>query len=132
MRALGPNRATQLCQTPASKIHLCFQGWVRDFPDAQTVLDPLFSGRSIAPQANTNLSQLDDRELNQEMAAARALVDPAARARAWARVDRHLVNLAPSVALSWPTFPAVRAANVVGQVSWLNGGVWDLSFTALR
>jgi hypothetical protein len=36
------------------------------------------------------------------------------------------------VALSWPTFPAVRAANVVGQVSWLNGGVWDLSFTALR
>ena len=42
------------------------------------------------------------------------------------------MSLAPGVALFYPTFPAVRSANVVGEVSWLNGGAPDLTFTALR
>ena len=132
VRAVSADRANELCATPAARVHLCFQGWVRDFPDAQTVLEPLFAGKSIAPRANTNVSQLNDRVVNRDMAVARALIDPAARARAWARVDRDIVNRAPAVALSWPSFTAVRSANVAGQVSWLNGGVWDLSFCALR
>jgi peptide/nickel transport system substrate-binding protein len=131
VRETTPERAFGRCATPSARLHVCANGWFRDYADAQTVIEPLFSGASIRPGGNTNLSQLDDPAIDRAIAAANRLVDPAARARAWAAIDRRLVELAPMVAVTWSTITVMRSADVVAVQDRLLGG-WDLSSMALR
>ena len=104
-------RMLQTCGNPRARVHICPTfGWIRDFPDAQSVLDPLFNGRNILPRGNNNLSQLNVPAINAALEAAKQLTDPAARARAWGAIDRQLVALAPAVPLIWPRWAtSVRA-----------------------
>ena len=132
LRAVPFNRMLAICGRPRARVHACPDfGWVRDFPDAQSVLDPLFSGSSILPERNTNLSQLDVPAINTAIDAARGLSDPTARARAWAAIDRRVTALAPGVPLTWPRFANIRSRDVIGQASEALS-TWDLSFMALR
>jgi peptide/nickel transport system substrate-binding protein len=133
LRAVTFDRMLSLCARPTSRIHMCpFFGWFRDFPDAQTVIDPLFNGRNIAAQNNNNWSQLDVPAINQAIDAAKDVTDPQARAQAWAAIDRRLVDLAPGVVLSYPRVAVLRSSDVTGQPNPLFGGVWDLAFMARR
>ena len=66
---------------------------MKDFADPQTFLDPTFNGDHILPSGNTNWSQLDDPGLNQRMADAALLTDPAERAQAWADIDHRITGL---------------------------------------
>jgi peptide/nickel transport system substrate-binding protein len=133
LRAVSFNRMVDGCSRPSSRIHMCpFFGWYSDFADAQTVIDPLFNGANILPRGNNNMAQLNVAPVNQAIESAKALIDPQARAQAWAAIDRQLVDLAPGVVLFYPRNAAIRSRNVTGQVSRLLGGLWDLSFMALR
>ena len=102
LRVMAPQRLLEACQTANARIRVCPFGWYRDFPDAQSVLDALFNGRSIQPQGNTNVPQPNVPAINAAMEAAKALSDPAERARAWARIDRRIVAEAPAVPQVWP------------------------------
>jgi peptide/nickel transport system substrate-binding protein len=125
-------KALQLCGTPSARVHACPTfGWIRDFPDAQSVLDPLFNGRNILPAGNNNLAQLDVPAINAAMDAAKALTDPGARAQAWAQVDRRVVGQAAAVPLSWPRSANIRSRDVIAEPS-KSLATWDLSFIALR
>jgi peptide/nickel transport system substrate-binding protein len=133
LRAVSFDRMLSGCSRPSSRIHMCpYFGWYRDFPDAQTVIDPLFNGANILPRGNNNMAQLNMAPVNQAIESAKALVDPQARAQAWAAIDRQLVDVAPGVVLFYPRVAAIRSRNVTGQVSRLLGGTWDLSFMAVR
>jgi peptide/nickel transport system substrate-binding protein len=133
VRAVSFDRMLEMCARPSSRIHVCpFDGWFRDFPDAETVIDPLFNGFNILQDGNNNWSQLNVPKINQAIDAAKALVDPQARARAWAAIDKQIVDLAPGVVLFYPRWGSTRSVDVDGQVNRLLGGNWDLSFTALR
>jgi peptide/nickel transport system substrate-binding protein len=132
VRAVSFDRMLSTCSRPSSRIHMCpFFGWYRDFPDAETVIDPLFNGANIRPHGNNNVAQLNIAPINQAIGAAKALIDPQARAQAWAAIDRQLVDLAPGVALFYPRVAAIRSRNVTGQVNRLLGGSWDLSFMSV-
>jgi peptide/nickel transport system substrate-binding protein len=96
------------------------------------VIDPLFNGANILPRGNNNMAQLNVAPVNQAIESAKALVDRQARAQAWAAIDRQLVDLAPGVVLFYPRTAAIRSRNVTGQVNRLLGGLWDLSFMAVR
>lgn len=131
LRLLPPDEAFAACATPARRVHVCpFGGWQRDFPDAQSVIDPVFNGANIVREANNNWALLDVPAINRAIEAAKGLTDPAARARAWGSLDRRITRLAPSVVLSWPRFAAVRSRDVRGVIAAT--GYWDLSFTRLR
>jgi peptide/nickel transport system substrate-binding protein len=133
VRAVSFDQMLQLCSTPSSKIHICpFFGWFRDFPDAETVIDPLFNGRSILRAGNNNWAQLNVPAINQAIESAKAVTDPQARAAAWAAIDKQIVDLAPGVVLFYPNWGSTRSADVEAQVNRLFGGNWDLSFTAMR
>jgi ABC-type oligopeptide transport system substrate-binding subunit len=74
-------------------VHVCpFGGWQRDFPDAQSVIDPLFSGANITRTGNNNWSQLDVPQINASIEEAKGLTDPTARARAWGELDRRITR----------------------------------------
>ena len=123
---------TKYCNVPKAEVAICPNvGWLKDFADAQTYLDPTFNGENILPQGNSNWSQLDDSALNEQMNAAKTLTDPAERAQAWAEIDKKVTELAPAVNWIWDKTPLIRSENVVG-VANNDNGQWDLAFTSIR
>src|SRR3954467_8721479 len=123
---------TKYCNVPKAAVAICPNvGWLKDFSDAQTYLDPTFNGENILPQGNSNWSQLDDPDLNKAMDAAKVLTQPEERAKAWAEVDKKITELAPSVPWVWDKTPLIRSDNVNG-VSSAFLGQWDLAFTSLK
>jgi peptide/nickel transport system substrate-binding protein len=123
---------TKFCNTPKAAVAICPNvGWLKDFSDAQTYLDPTFNGENILPQNNSNWSQLDDKALNAEMDKAKLLTDPKERAQAWADIDKKITELAPAIDWIWDKTPLIRSPNVVGVASQDNGQ-WDLAFTSIK
>ena len=123
---------TKFCNVPKANVAICPNvGWLKDFSDAQTYLDPTFNGENILPQNNSNWSQLDDKALNAQMNKAKLLTDPAERARAWAEIDKKVTSLAPAVDWIWDKTPLIASPNVNGVASEDNGQ-WDLAFTSLK
>jgi peptide/nickel transport system substrate-binding protein len=123
---------TKFCNTPGAKVAICPNvGWLKDFSDGQTFIDPTFNGENILPQGNSNWSQLNDKALNAEMDKAKLLTDPAERAKAWGEIDKKVTALAPAVNWVWDKTPLIQSPNVVG-VAALDNGQWDLSFTSIK
>jgi peptide/nickel transport system substrate-binding protein len=124
--------ATKFCGTPSAHVQVCPNiFWVRDFADAQTMLDPTFNGHNILPNGNVNISELDVPAINDAMAKARLIVDPTARAKAWGAIDRMVTAQAAAVPVSWDRYPLVRSADVVGVVSQYLGQ-FDPTFTWVK
>jgi peptide/nickel transport system substrate-binding protein len=123
---------TKFCNSPPAKVAICPNvGWLKDFSDAQTYLDPTFNGDNILQTGNSNWSQLNDPELNKMMNDAKTITDPQERADAWAAIDKKLTELAPAVDWVWDKTPLIRSENVNGASSAFLGQ-WDLAFTSLK
>jgi peptide/nickel transport system substrate-binding protein len=123
---------TKYCNVPAAKVAVCPNvGWLKDFADAQTLLDPTFNGKNILPQNNSNWSQLDDPAINDAMDKAEIVAKPEERATAWANIDKMISEQAPAIPYVWDKNPEIRSANVNG-VATLNFGLWDIAWTSLK
>jgi peptide/nickel transport system substrate-binding protein len=123
---------TKFCNVPKAEVAICPNvGWLKDFADAQTYLDPTFNGDNIIPTNNSNWSQLDDPELNKMMNDAKLLTDPQERADAWAEIDKRVTELAPAIMWLWDKSPTIRSANVNAVASEFNS-TWDLNFSSIK
>jgi peptide/nickel transport system substrate-binding protein len=123
---------TKFCNVPDSGVNVCPSvGWQKDYPDAQTMLDPTFNGENILPANNSNWSELNVKALNEQMNAAKLVTDPAARAKAWAEVDKAIVAQAPGIPYVWDYQEAIASKNVT-LVQNLYSTMPDLSFTSLK
>ena len=59
---------TRYCNTPSAKVAVCPNvGWIKDFSDGQTMLDPTFNGKNILPQGNSNWPELNVPAINKAM-----------------------------------------------------------------
>ncbi len=123
---------TSWCTVPSRKLLTCGSGqaWLKDFPDPQPMLKPVFDGDAIAPSNNNNYSQLNDPAINAAMAKA-VYLRGAARRQAWARIDRMIVAQASVVPLQWDVSTLIRSKDVVG-VPNVYFDSWDLSYTSLK
>jgi peptide/nickel transport system substrate-binding protein len=123
---------TKFCNSPPAKVAICPNvGWLKDFSDAQTYLDPTFNGDNILQTGNSNWSQLDDPALNKEMNDAKLITEPQERADAWAAIDKKITELAPAVDWIWDKTPLIHSPNV-NAVSSADNGQWDLTYTSLK
>ena len=75
--------------------------------------------------------ELDDRELNRAIERAELVTEAEPRARAWAKVNHRVVDLAPAIPFMWDYVPAISSADVRGVQNGYTAG-WDLNFTSLR
>ncbi len=124
---------TKYCNVPKANVQVCPNvGWIRDFADPQTVLDPTFNGKNIVAQNNSNWPQLDDPAINAAMDKAETITDPAERASAWAEIDKMVTAQAPLVPWLWDKYPTIESANVAGVNALWNQGSYDLSYTSLK
>jgi peptide/nickel transport system substrate-binding protein len=123
---------TKYCGVPAQKIAICTNvGWLKDFADPQTYLDPTFNGENILPANNNNWSQLNDPAINKAMEAAELETDTAARAQAWADIDKQITDQAPAINWLWDKTPNIRSENVNGVIDEDNA-LWALAYTSLK
>ncbi len=123
---------TKYCNVPSANVTVCPNvGWLKDFADAQTLLDPTFNGKNIIPANNSNWSLLNDPAINDAMDKAEELAKPDERATAWANIDKMISEQAPAIPYVWDKNPEIRSANVNGVAS-LNFGLWDISWTSLK
>jgi peptide/nickel transport system substrate-binding protein len=123
---------TRFCNVPDQMPNVCPSvGWLKDFQDAQSMLDPTFNGENIVEQNNSNWPLLDVPEINAAMDEAAVINDPEERAQAWGEVDRMITEQAPAVPYVWDNQANVRSADVAGVINLFNAN-WDLSFTSLE
>jgi peptide/nickel transport system substrate-binding protein len=123
---------TKFCNVPSANVAICPNyGWLKDFADGQTFLDPNFNGKNILPSNNSNIAELNDPKVNAAMRAAEVLTDPAARAKAWGEIDKMVTALAPVVPWNWDKQPLIESKDVNGVVSRFNAQ-WDLSFSSVK
>ncbi len=124
---------SKYCGVPKQEIDSCpTAGWIRDFSDPLSILYPTFYGPAIVPTNNSNWSQQNDPKINAAMAKAALVIDPTARAQAWANVDKMLVDQAVAVPEDFDNQPNIESKNVAGVNMLWNEGVWDLAFTSLK
>jgi peptide/nickel transport system substrate-binding protein len=123
---------TKFCQVPKNQPDICPSvGWLKDFADPETLLNPVFNGKNILPVSNSNFSLLDDKAANAAMDKAEVLNDPAQRNQAWGAIDKQITALAPSIPWLWDTQPMLQSKNVNGVVNQANAA-FDLTFTSLK
>jgi peptide/nickel transport system substrate-binding protein len=123
---------TKFCSVPDAKVAICPNvGWLKDFADPQTYLDPTFNGENILPTNNSNWSQLNDKALNKQMDEAKLLTDPTERAQAWAEIDKKVTELAPAINWLWDKTPNIRSEDVNGVIDEDNA-LWSLAHTSLK
>jgi peptide/nickel transport system substrate-binding protein len=122
------------CAVVKEEIAVCPSvGWTADFPDPFAVLGVNFNGKAITTSgSNPNFSQFNNAEVNKAMESAETIVNPSARAAAWAKIDRELVAHAASVPYDWDKTPRIESGNVAGVGNLWDVGAWDYSSTSLK
>jgi peptide/nickel transport system substrate-binding protein len=124
---------SKYCGVPKQEIDACpTVGWIRDFNDPLTVLYVPFYGPAITPTNNSNWSQFNDPTVNAAMQAAANVVDPTARAQAWANVDKMLVNDAAAIPEDFDNQANIESGNVRGVSDLWDTGEWDFMFSSLK
>jgi peptide/nickel transport system substrate-binding protein len=123
---------TKYCNAPKSDAVVCPSvGWQKDFADPQSMLDATFNGNAIIESGNSNWPELDVPAVNSAIAKAKLVTDPAARAKAWANVNKLIVAQAPAISYMWDYQTVAASPNVRG-VQNPYTTLWDFNFTSLR
>jgi peptide/nickel transport system substrate-binding protein len=123
---------TRFCNVPKTKYAICPNvGWFRDFADPQSVLQPTFSGDQILQQGNSNWSMLDDPKINQAIKDAAQIPAGDERNRAFADVNKMVVEQAIGVPYSWDDSFQVASKDVQGVMNGYTT-TWDLSFSFVK
>jgi peptide/nickel transport system substrate-binding protein len=122
---------TRYCNTPSAKVQICSNvGWLKDFADGQTILDPTFNGKNILEQGNSNWPQLDVPAINEAMDKAE-LLPKDQRAQAWADIDKMVTEQAPAVPWIFDNDVLLESANVNGVASTSNA-LWEIPWTSVK
>jgi peptide/nickel transport system substrate-binding protein len=137
------------CGVPKAEIDVCPNvGWIRDWSDPQTLLDPTFAGYNNVATNNSNWGQVGWADapksqggpytggpltpIDQAMKAAEKTVGTTNRAAAWAKVDQMLVANAVAVPWYFTIQPNLEAKNVRGINDLWNIGSWDYAWSSLK
>ncbi len=123
---------TEYCQVPAKKVAICGSaGWFKDFNDPQSMLEPTFKGSAIAKDGgNNNLAQLNNPEIVAAMDKA-SLLTGEERYKAWADIDKMIVDQAPAVPFIWDNTTIIWSKDVAGSVNGYYTTL-DFNFTSLK
>ena len=86
----------KFCAVPKNQPNVCPNvGWIKDFYDAQTLLDATFNPVNVLPENNSNFPKLEDKKLEQAFEEAEVLTEPAQRARAYAQINKMITAQGP-------------------------------------
>jgi peptide/nickel transport system substrate-binding protein len=123
---------SKFCGAPKANVAICpTLGWGKDFFDSQSMLDPVLNGKNIIPAGNTNTAQANDPQLNAAMDKAATLTDVAARAKAYAAIDKTATGEAFYIPWLWDNQIDFASKNVNGVRNKFNSS-WDFTASSLK
>ena len=123
---------TKFCSVPTNAPDVCPNvGWLKDFNDGQSMLDPTFNGENVVPENNSNWPQLNVSAVNKAIDDAALIDNLDERNQAWGDVDTMINEQAPAVPWVWDNQANIQSADVAGVINKFNAN-WDLSFTSLK
>ncbi len=123
---------TKFCVVQQYIPEICPLGWLPDFKDPVTMLDPLFNGKAINPNYTNNASLVDDPKINAAIEKAKLTRNEKARYAAWGKVDKLVMQRAPIIPTGWSTTISVVSDRIIpGKQLW-NAGILDLSATSIK
>jgi len=121
------------CNVPKEEVDVCPSvGWIADFADPQTVLNITFNGKFINATGNVNWSQANNPALNAEMTKAEDVVGKEARAKAWGKIDEHVIEKALAIPFDNDKQANIEGSGVNGVGDLWDVGEWDYSWTSLK
>jgi peptide/nickel transport system substrate-binding protein len=124
---------TKYCNVPKSEPNVCPNvGWLPDFHEPQTILDPTFNGTNILPSNNSNWPLLNEPAINAAMDRAEKILDPAQRYQAWGKIDDSVVETAGAVPWLWENFPTLFSSRVVPALMVDNSGSPDVAMMSVK
>jgi peptide/nickel transport system substrate-binding protein len=130
--AAHPELVTKICGQPKVNPNVCVNtGWLKDFNDAETMLELTFKGSEIHPQNNNNYPELKDPKVDAAMEKAAQITDQAQRNKAWADIDQMIMEDAPVAPYVWDKEANARSSDVKGVIMKSNA-TWDYAFTSLK
>ena len=123
---------TKFCVVQKFLPEICALGWLPDFKDPVTMLDPLFNGKAINPNYTNNMSLFNDPAVNAAIEKAKKIRNTQARYAAWGRIDKMIIRQAPIIPTQWLNTVSVVSDRIVPAKSLWNAGVLDLSSTSIE
>ncbi|MFB7634129.1 ABC transporter substrate-binding protein [Streptomyces sp. NPDC056149] len=105
----------------SNNVGLMMMQWGADFPTGYGYLQQILHGKAISQSGNSNLSQLDDPEINNLLDTAIANTDQAAREKAYADIDRKAMEQAAIVPLTYfkvLMYRSPKATNLASSSAW--------------
>lgn len=111
--------------TPAKQTDMAVTGWCPDWASGATFLPPLFDGRNITTKGNSNLAQINDKDVNAKIDEIAAMTDVTQANAAYGELDKQIMELAPVVPLAYEKLILVNGSNIAGayQSNSFSGGV---------
>ncbi len=125
---------TKFCQVPKAKVPICPNlGWIKDYADPGTIIDPLWNPANIVPSGNVNFSQYKDPEFQAAVNAAKEMPSGDERIQAYADLDKKISEeLVLGVPYLWDKQPNVASSNVQAVNQVWNAGTFDYGFSSLK
>jgi len=124
---------TRFCNVPKNEPNICPNvGWLADFHEPQTLLDPTFNGKNIIPTNNSNWPLLNDPAINKLMSKAEVELNPETRYKEWGHIDDLITETAAAVPWIWEQFPTLYSSKVTHASELWNEGGPDVSFMAVK
>ena len=124
---------TKFCQVPKAKVPLCPNlGWIKDYADAGTIINPLWNPKNIVPAGNVNFGQYKGSNIGPEIDAAARLSSGQDRIDAWAALDKKITGLVLGVPYLWDNTPNAASANVVQVNQAWNAGQFSADWSSLK
>ncbi len=112
-----PNQYTQFYGIPDKEVAIgTSAGWCKDYNDAFTFLDPLFSGDNILESGNQNYSEIDDPALNDAIAAASQTPFGDERVAAWEEANRLATESGAWVPWTWDNETIIYSERLVNPI----------------
>ncbi|MGI5159621.1 ABC transporter substrate-binding protein [Microbispora sp. CA-102843] len=96
-----------------NKYDIYWGGWAADWPTGSTAIQPQFDGRLIADNA-PNYTHLNVPEINDAIDKANAITDAAEAGKAWAAVDRMIMDQAAIVPEYYQTYFGLYGSGLGG------------------
>ncbi|MEU8199377.1 ABC transporter substrate-binding protein [Microbispora amethystogenes] len=96
-----------------NKYDVYWGGWAADWPTGSTAIQPQFDGRQISDNA-PNYSHLNVPEINSAIDKANAATDPAEAGKAWAAIDRQIMDQAAIIPEFYQTYFGLYGSGLGG------------------
>ncbi|GII67032.1 ABC transporter [Sphaerisporangium krabiense] len=96
-----------------NKYDIYWTGWAADWPTGQTAIQPLFDSRLIADNS-TNYSHFSNPEVDAAIDAANKITDAAEAGKAWAALDKKIMEQAPIVPEYYQTYFGLYGSGLGG------------------